>query len=142
AHREAPEQRVAGVRVGVHQAGQQHMARTHYVLAGLEALAQLRRGTHREDASRRHRERVLGKSDVRGRDRQQPAGFDQQVGRLPGGHGFPSGDSPRAVAMSAKALSLAVSATGIARTRTTALLTVEETDRALTKKLSYRPPGA
>ena len=44
--------------------------------------------------------------------------------------------------MSAAALSLAVSATGIARTRTTALLTVEETDRALTKKLTYRPPGA
>src|SRR5205809_7636478 len=31
----------------------------------------------RSDASRRHRERVLGKSDVRGRDRQQPAGFDR-----------------------------------------------------------------
>jgi uncharacterized protein with GYD domain len=44
--------------------------------------------------------------------------------------------------VSAAALSLAVSATGIARTRTTALLTVEETDRALTKKLTYRPPGA
>ncbi|TLY71660.1 MAG: GYD domain-containing protein [Gammaproteobacteria bacterium] len=44
--------------------------------------------------------------------------------------------------VSAAALSLAVSATGIARTRTTALLTVEETDRALSKKLTYRAPGA
>jgi hypothetical protein len=31
--------------------------------------------------------------------------------------------------------------TGLARTRTTAMLTVEETDRALAKKLTYRPPG-
>ena len=43
--------------------------------------------------------------------------------------------------VSAAALSLAVSATGLARTRTTALLSVEETDRALSKKLTYRPPG-
>ena len=44
-------------------------------------------------------------------------------------------------AVSAAALSMAASATGLARTRTTALLTVEEADRALTKKLTYRPPG-
>jgi uncharacterized protein with GYD domain len=43
--------------------------------------------------------------------------------------------------VSAAALSLAVSATGLVRTRTTALLSVEETDRALSKKLAYRPPG-
>jgi uncharacterized protein with GYD domain len=45
-------------------------------------------------------------------------------------------------AISAAALSLAVSATGLVRTKTTALLTVEETDRALAKKVSYRAPGA
>jgi len=39
------------------------------------------------------------------------------------------------------ALSLAVSATGLVRTRSTALLTVEETDRALAKKVIYRAPG-
>jgi uncharacterized protein with GYD domain len=39
------------------------------------------------------------------------------------------------------ALAIAVSASGLVRTRTTALLTVEETDRALAKSVSYRPPG-
>jgi len=40
------------------------------------------------------------------------------------------------------ALSLGVSATGLVRTRSTALLTIEETDRALAKKVNYRAPGA
>jgi uncharacterized protein with GYD domain len=39
------------------------------------------------------------------------------------------------------AMSLKVSASGLVRTRTTALLTVEETDAALTKNVDYRPPG-
>jgi len=39
-------------------------------------------------------------------------------------------------------LSLGVSATGLVRTKTTALLSVEETDRALAKKYNYRGPGA
>jgi uncharacterized protein with GYD domain len=39
------------------------------------------------------------------------------------------------------ALSLSVSATGLVRTKSTALLTVEETDRALAKKINYRAPG-
>jgi uncharacterized protein with GYD domain len=43
--------------------------------------------------------------------------------------------------MTATALSIAVSAAGLARTRTTALLTVEETDRALEKSVNYRAPG-
>lgn len=42
----------------------------------------------------------------------------------------------------AAAFSIAVSATGLARARTTALLTVEEADRALTQAVNYRPPGA
>ena len=43
--------------------------------------------------------------------------------------------------LTAAALSIAVSAAGLARTHTTALMTVEETDRALEKIVSYRPPG-
>ncbi|HUA17902.1 MAG TPA: GYD domain-containing protein [Bryobacteraceae bacterium] len=43
--------------------------------------------------------------------------------------------------VSAAALSLAVSATGLVRTKTIPLLTVEETDRALSMKTSYRAPG-
>lgn len=39
------------------------------------------------------------------------------------------------------ALGIAASASGLVRTRTTALMTVEEVDRALEKSISYRPPG-
>ena len=45
-------------------------------------------------------------------------------------------------AVTAAAHSLAVSASGLVRTTTTALLGVEEIDRALAKKLSWRAPGA
>ena len=41
----------------------------------------------------------------------------------------------------AAALGIAVSAAGLVRTRTTALMTVEETDRALEKTINYRAPG-
>jgi uncharacterized protein with GYD domain len=41
----------------------------------------------------------------------------------------------------AAALSVAVSASGLVRVRTTPLLTVEETDQALEKAVSYRAPG-
>jgi uncharacterized protein with GYD domain len=44
--------------------------------------------------------------------------------------------------VSATALSLAISATGLVRTRTVVLLTVEETDKALQKSVAYRGPGA
>ena len=44
-------------------------------------------------------------------------------------------------ATSAAAMALAVSASGLVRTKTTALLSVEEADRALGKKLTYRAPG-
>ncbi len=43
--------------------------------------------------------------------------------------------------VSAAALSLAVTATGLVRTRTTPLLTVEEADQALQKGVKYRGPG-
>ena len=45
-------------------------------------------------------------------------------------------------AVSVAALSLAASASGLVRVQTTALLGVEEIDRALDKKLNYRGPGA
>ena len=41
----------------------------------------------------------------------------------------------------ATALSVGVSATGLVHTKTTALLTVEETDQALGKSINYKPPG-
>ena len=44
-------------------------------------------------------------------------------------------------AQTATALSVAVSASGLVRTSTTALLTVEEADHALAKSVSYRAPG-
>lgn len=40
------------------------------------------------------------------------------------------------------ALSLAVSATGLVRIKSTALLSVEEFNRAIKKKIDYRAPGA
>jgi uncharacterized protein with GYD domain len=43
--------------------------------------------------------------------------------------------------VTAAALSLTVSATGLVRTKSTALMTIEETDRALAKKVTYRSPG-
>jgi len=44
--------------------------------------------------------------------------------------------------VSAAALSLAASSSGLVRTKTIPLLTVEETDQALGKQTSYRAPGA
>ena len=43
--------------------------------------------------------------------------------------------------VSATALALTVSGTGLVRTKTTVLMTVEETDKALAKKVTYRGPG-
>src|SRR2546430_13100883 len=45
-------------------------------------------------------------------------------------------------AASVAAVSLAVSATGMVRIKTTALLTVAVTDQALSKSVKYRAPGA
>jgi uncharacterized protein with GYD domain len=42
----------------------------------------------------------------------------------------------------AAAVALAASASGLIRTKTTALLTVEEVDAALAKNVGYRPPGS
>jgi uncharacterized protein with GYD domain len=43
--------------------------------------------------------------------------------------------------VSVAAMGIAGSATGLIRTRTTALMTVEEVDRALEKTVNYRAPG-
>jgi uncharacterized protein with GYD domain len=43
--------------------------------------------------------------------------------------------------VNASALSLAVSSSGMVRTRTTPLLSVDEVDKALGMAASYRPPG-
>jgi uncharacterized protein with GYD domain len=43
--------------------------------------------------------------------------------------------------VSASAVSLAISASGLVRTRTTPLLTVEEVDQALQKTVNYKAPG-
>ena len=43
--------------------------------------------------------------------------------------------------VSAAAFGIAVSAAGLVRTRTTALMTVEEVDQALAKSVNYRAPG-
>jgi uncharacterized protein with GYD domain len=42
---------------------------------------------------------------------------------------------------SVAALGIAASASGMGRTRTTALMTVEEVDQALAKSVNYRAPG-
>ena len=44
--------------------------------------------------------------------------------------------------ITAAALGMAASASGLVRTKTTALLTVAEADEALSKTVSYRAPGA
>jgi uncharacterized protein with GYD domain len=41
----------------------------------------------------------------------------------------------------AAALAIAVSSTGLIRTKVTPLLTVEEVDQAVKKNVKYRPPG-
>jgi uncharacterized protein with GYD domain len=43
--------------------------------------------------------------------------------------------------VSAAAFGIAVSAAGLVRTRTTALMTVEEVDQSLAKSVNYRAPG-
>lgn len=50
------------------------------------------------------------------------------------------GDVPDII--SAASVSVAVPSAGLARTKTTALLAVEEMARALDKVVSYRVPGA
>jgi uncharacterized protein with GYD domain len=44
--------------------------------------------------------------------------------------------------VSAASISLAVSATGLIKSKTVPLLTIEEVDQALSKSISFSPPGS
>jgi uncharacterized protein with GYD domain len=88
----------------------------------------------------------LQKDKASGRRRAVSAALESLGGKLDGMYYALGEDDAYVIAdlpdnVTAAAVGLAVSAAGLARTRTTALLTVEEVDRALEKKVSYHPPG-
>jgi uncharacterized protein with GYD domain len=91
--------------------------------------------------------RALAKDKASGRQAVVKEALASLGGKLDGAY-FALGDADVYVLcdcpdhVSAAALSLAVSASGLVRTKTIPLLTVEETDRALTMKTGYRAPGA
>ncbi|HEV8679986.1 MAG TPA: GYD domain-containing protein [Stellaceae bacterium] len=88
----------------------------------------------------------LHKDKASGRQRAVREALESVGGKLESMH-YALGDDdvviiaelPDTVAVSA--LSLAASATGLVRTRTTALLTVEETDKALATSVKFRGAG-
>ena len=84
-------------------------------------------GTARREAMRQAVESVGGR-------------FEVQYFALGEHDAFVIADLPDHV--SAAAISLAVTATGAARTKTTALLTPEEIDQAVKKTVKYEPPRA
>ena len=84
-------------------------------------------GTARREAVRQAVESVGGR-------------FEVQYFALGEHDAFVIADLPDHV--SAAAISLAVTATGAARTKTTALLTPEEVDQAVKKTVRYEPPRA
>jgi uncharacterized protein with GYD domain len=84
-------------------------------------------GTARREAVRQAVESVGGR-------------FEVQYFALGEHDAFVIADLPDHV--SAAAISLAVTATGAARTKTTALLTPEEVDQAVKKTVKYEPPRA
>ena len=84
-------------------------------------------GTARREAMRQAVESVGGR-------------FEVQYFALGEHDAFVIADLPDHV--SAAAISLAVTATGAARTKTTALLTPEEVDEAVKKTVKYEPPRA
>ena len=91
--------------------------------------------------------RALAKEKASGRQAVVKEALASLGGKLDGAY-FALGDADVYVLcdcpdhVSAAALSLAVSASGLVRTKTIPLLTVEEADRALTMKTGYRAPGA
>jgi uncharacterized protein with GYD domain len=91
--------------------------------------------------------RALAKDKASGRQAVVKEALASLGGKLEGAY-FALGDADVYVLcecpdhVSAAALSLAVSASGLVRTKTIPLLTVEETDRALAMKTGYRAPGA
>ena len=103
-----------------------YLIEASYTLEGLKGIMKTG-GTARRAAVKRAVESVGGK-------------FEVQYFALADYDAFAIVDVPDHV--SAAALSLAVAASGAARTKTTALLTPEELDQAVAKKVQYRPPNA
>lgn len=88
----------------------------------------------------------LGKDKASGRKEAVAKAVEAVGGKLEGFYYTFGADD--AVAMvdfpdntSAAALSITVASSGLVRIRTTPLLTVEEVDEALKKKISYKGPG-
>ena len=103
-----------------------YLIEASYTLEGARGLMKSG-GTARREAVRQAVESVGGR-------------FEVQYFALSEHDAFVIADLPDHV--SAAAISLAVTATGAARTKTTALLTPEEIDQAVKKTVKYEPPRA
>ncbi|MGQ0577740.1 MAG: GYD domain-containing protein [Betaproteobacteria bacterium] len=103
-----------------------YLIEASYTLEGLKGIMKSG-GSARRAAVKQAVESVGGK-------------FEVQYFALADYDAFAIVDVPDTV--SAAALSLTVAASGAARTKTTALLTPEEVDQAVAKKVQYRPPKA
>lgn len=103
-----------------------YLIEASYTLEGLRGIMKSG-GTARREAVQRAVESVGGR-------------FEVQYFTLGEHDAFVIADLPDHV--SAAAISLAVTATGAARTKTIALLTPEEVDQAVKKTVKYEPPRA
>ncbi len=103
-----------------------YLIEASYTLEGTRGIMKSG-GTARREAVRQAVESVGGR-------------FEVQYFALGEHDAFVIADLPDHV--SAAAISLAVTATGAARTKTTALLTPEEVDQAVKKTVKYEPPRA
>jgi uncharacterized protein with GYD domain len=103
-----------------------YLIEASYTLEGARGLMKSG-GTARREAVRQAVESIGGR-------------FEVQYFALGEHDAFVIADLPDHV--SAAAISLAVTATGAARTKTTALLTPEEVDQAVKKTVKYEPPRA
>ena len=103
-----------------------YLIEASYTLEGTRGIMKSG-GTARREAVRQAVESVGGR-------------FEVQYFALGEHDAFIIADLPDHV--SAAAISLAVTATGAARTKTTALLTPEEVDQAVKKTVKYEPPRA
>jgi uncharacterized protein with GYD domain len=103
-----------------------YLIEASYTLDGLKGIIKTG-GTARRAAVQQAVESVGGK-------------FESQYFALGDYDAFAIVDLPDHVSVAA--IALAVSASGAARTKTTALLTPEEVDQAVKKQVKYRPPNA
>jgi uncharacterized protein with GYD domain len=88
----------------------------------------------------------LQKDKASGRQQAVRAAIEGLGGRLEGFYYALGEDDVYVLAdlpdnVTAAAIGVTVSASGLVHTRTTALMTVEEVDRALATSVGYRPPG-